>query len=146
MTLLENLFYPLYLLVYSYFYTKHKLWEFSRTYTITMTRKLKQWWSTILPISTPVYTDKCIACHRQIVCVKSVQKINYIKVSCNFNFASLICLNMHMNPPSTMNVWRGPSWSWSHGSWIYNYLCNQCLSPLILWVPISIRARCGKVC
>jgi len=23
---------------------------------------------------------------------------------------------------------RGPSWS--YGSWIYNYLCNQCLSPL----------------
>jgi hypothetical protein len=20
-----------------------------------------------------------------------------------------------------------PSWSWSYGSWIYNYLCNQCL-------------------
>jgi len=24
----------------------------------------------------------------------------------------------------------GSSWSWSHGSWIYNYLCKQCLSPL----------------
>ena len=28
----------------------------------------------------------------------------------------------------------GPSWSWSYGSWIYNYLRNQCLSPLKLWV------------
>ena len=27
-------------------------------------------------------------------------------------------------------------WSWSHGSWIYNYLCNQCLSPLKFWVRI----------
>jgi len=25
---------------------------------------------------------------------------------------------------------------WSYGSWIYNYLCNQCLSPLKLWVRI----------
>ena len=25
---------------------------------------------------------------------------------------------------------------------MYNYLCNQCLSPLMLWVQISIRARC----
>jgi hypothetical protein len=25
----------------------------------------------------------------------------------------------------------GP-WSWLYGSWIYNYLCNQCLSPLKL--------------
>ena len=22
---------------------------------------------------------------------------------------------------------RGPSWSWSCGSWMYNYLCNPCL-------------------
>jgi hypothetical protein len=39
--------------------------------------------------------------------------------------------------------WR---WSWLYGSWIYNYLCNQCLSPLTLWVPISIRARCTTLC
>ena len=29
---------------------------------------------------------------------------------------------------------------------IYNYLCNQWLSPLILWVRISIRARCKTLC
>ena len=44
----------------------------------------------------------------------------------------------------------GPSWRWSYGSWIYSYLCNQWLSPLMLWVRISIRARysslCDKVC
>jgi len=39
-----------------------------------------------------------------------------------------------------------PSWPWSYGSWIYNYLCNQCLSPPMLWVQISIRARCGTLC
>ena len=42
------------------------------------------------------------------------------------------------------------SWPWSYGSWIYDYLCNQCLSPLMLWIRISIRARfttlCDKVC
>ena len=37
-------------------------------------------------------------------------------------------------------------WPWSYGSWIYNYLCNQCLSPLMLWVQISIRARCTTLC
>ena len=30
-------------------------------------------------------------------------------------------------------------WSWSHGSWIYYYLCNQCLSPLD-------TTLCDKVC
>jgi len=24
---------------------------------------------------------------------------------------------------------QGQSWSWFYGSWIYNYLFNQCLSP-----------------
>ena len=47
-------------------------------------------------------------------------------------------------------IYLGPSWPWSYGSWIYNYLCNQCLSPLMLWVRISIRARhttlCDQVC
>ena len=37
-------------------------------------------------------------------------------------------------------------------SWIWHYLCNQCLSPLKLWVRISFIARCtwydicDKVC
>ena len=33
----------------------------------------------------------------------------------------------------------GSSWSWSYGSSIYNYLCNQCLSSLMLWVRIQLR-------
>jgi len=36
-------------------------------------------------------------------------------------------------------LWQGQSWSWSYGSWIYNYLCNQCLSPLTLWFRILLR-------
>jgi hypothetical protein len=33
----------------------------------------------------------------------------------------------------------GSSWSWSDGSWIYNYLCNQCLLPRTLWVRTALR-------
>ena len=43
-------------------------------------------------------------------------------------------------------VWEGPSWLWSYGSWIYNYLCNQCPTPLMLWVRISTRVRCTTLC
>jgi hypothetical protein len=49
----------------------------------------------------------------------------------------------------SVNKW-GPSWSF--GSWIYNYMCNQCLSPLKLWVQIQLRwgvhdtTLCDKVC
>jgi len=28
---------------------------------------------------------------------------------------------------------------WSYASWINNYLCNQCLSPITLWVRIPLR-------
>jgi hypothetical protein len=41
---------------------------------------------------------------------------------------------------------KGPSWPWSHGSWIYNYQCNRCLSTLIVWVLILIRVRCTTLC
>jgi hypothetical protein len=34
--------------------------------------------------------------------------------------------------------------SWSYGSWIYNYLCNQCRSPLKLRVRIPFMARCTR--
>ena len=47
---------------------------------------------------------------------------------------------------SVPGIKQGPSWPWSYGSWICNYLCNQCLSPLMVWVRISIRARCTTVC
>ena len=49
----------------------------------------------------------------------------------------------------TCIITQGPSWS--YGSWIYNYLCNQCLSPLT-WVWIQLRrgvldtTLCDKVC
>ena len=41
---------------------------------------------------------------------------------------------------------QGLSWLWPYGSWIYNYLCNQCLSSVMLWVRISIRAMCTTLC
>ena len=51
-----------------------------------------------------------------------------------------------------LEIWRGPLWSWSYGSLIYNYLCNQFLSPLTLWVLIQLgrgvldTTLCDKVC
>jgi len=47
--------------------------------------------------------------------------------------------------------WTMKGWLWWHGSWIYNYLCNTCLSPLT-WVQIPFRrgvldtTLCDKVC
>jgi hypothetical protein len=44
------------------------------------------------------------------------------------------------------------SLSWSSDSCFYNYLCNQCLSPLTLWVRIPLKwgvlvtTLCDKAC
>ena len=42
-----------------------------------------------------------------------------------------------------------PSWTWSYGSWIYNYLCNQCLSPLNIvsswWAEILLKVALNTI-
>jgi hypothetical protein len=40
---------------------------------------------------------------------------------------------------------KGSSWAWSYGSWIYNYLCNQCISALKLLFRTPFMARCTRV-
>ena len=36
-------------------------------------------------------------------------------------------------------IFRGPSWAWSYGNWVYNYVGNQYISPLTLWLRIALR-------
>ena len=45
----------------------------------------------------------------------------------------------HLNGMVPFLINWGLLWSWSYGSWIYNYPCNQCLLPLTLWVWIPLR-------
>jgi hypothetical protein len=54
---------------------------------------------------------------------------------------SIFTFSIIINTSKEYRLESGPSCPWSYGSWIYNYLCNQRLSPLMLWVRISIRAR-----
>jgi hypothetical protein len=49
---------------------------------------------------------------------------------------------IYQYPPTHVKTQR--SWPWSYGSWIY-YLCNQCLSPMMLWVR-NLDQRCTKLC
>jgi hypothetical protein len=56
---------------------------------------------------------------------------NYIKTSSLLK--PLICTQnvYHLWLLPYSNVMTGPSWSWLYGNWIYYYLCNQCLTPLM---------------
>ena len=64
------------------------------------------------------------------------------------NVVSLRVLCKFVNFDST----RGSCGRDRCGSWIYSYICNQCLSPLTFWVWISLRrgvldkTLCDKVC
>jgi hypothetical protein len=65
------------------------------------------------------------------------------------NFANgSIGLNSYVS--NTLQEQWGPPWS--HDIWKYNYLCNQCPSPLNIWVWILFMAwsthtiLCDKVC
>ena len=77
-----------------------------------------------------------------ILCISGCMKKNMFKINCiivsNTRLITLIL--------SIQRWW----WSWSYGSWIYNYLCNQCLSPLTLWIPfrwgVLDTTLCDKVC
>ena len=83
---------------------------------------------------------------------------NFIWLSASLIFLWVHCNSIFINTDNCFEVCVGPNldricgllllyihqgtlWSWSHGSWIYNYLCNQCLSQLMLWVPIPLMAR-----
>jgi len=55
--------------------------------------------------------------------------------------SNVTCICFVIIPVLTFIHWRGPSWSYD--SWIYNYLCNQCLSP---WRGVLDTTLCDTVC
>ena len=67
---------------------------------------------------------------------------------CLFFFDIRILITSLVSSNSSSETFQPPLWgsSWSDGSWIYNYQCNQCLSPLRLWIRIPLMARCTTLC
>jgi hypothetical protein len=61
------------------------------------------------------------------------------------NLITKKCIYVHVKTVVYFKLWYQVSlWSCSYDSWIYNYLCNQCLSPLTLWIRIPLMARCTR--
>jgi hypothetical protein len=61
--------------------------------------------------------------------VNILDHIHYILlISGDLNSHAVCQCSLH----DIFNIVVVPAWSYS--SWIYNYLCNQCLSPLKLWI------------
>jgi hypothetical protein len=65
---------------------------------------------------------------------------NHRPVILTFSLIKIECLILYTPFTSEPLLWSGPSRSYSTCSWIYNYLCNQNLSPLpviIHWQNLS---------
>jgi hypothetical protein len=77
-----------------------------------------------------------VACYRNSVSRFSINKFNtdfesYFMSVSNFRLVCLLnILLLLFIFCSKADAAQGPSWSWSYNSSIYNYLCNQCISPL----------------
>jgi hypothetical protein len=63
--------------------------------------------------------------------------IGQLVMMCSWSYYTAILIQQFM---------KGLSWPWSYGGWIHNYLCNQCLLPLMLWVRLPLRARSITLC
>ena len=73
------------------------------------------------------------------VCLESLSVHLLLHFKWEFFKTLHVCLLLYEDMHIITVVWQGLSWLWSYGSWIYNYLCNQCLSPLTLWVRTPLR-------
>jgi hypothetical protein len=77
---------------------------------------------------------------------KQYQKDTSTRIPYHFIFWKL------ENPLESYNILSFAKFNCHFSNWwdfvptIYNYLCNQCLSSLMLWVRISIGARCTTLC
>jgi hypothetical protein len=84
---------------------------------------------------------------KQKILIASLLRTNFFVLIASLlrtNFFVLISSLLRTNFFVLLQVYLGPIfegllWSWSYGSWIYNYLCNQCLLPIKLWVEIPLR-------
>ena len=71
--------------------------------------------------------------------LKSLQFVS--RVVCVGYIVNLYCLSYSFK---SLFILSYMSWSWSHGSWIYNYLCNQCLSIQITKYVIKLSVTCER--
>jgi hypothetical protein len=74
------------------------------------------------------------------ICVQCFYFIRICRNACN-----IIC-SLYWDFIYITQFRKGPLWPWSYGGWNYNYLCNQCLSPMMLRVRFLDRARCKTLC
>ena len=94
----------------------------------------------VLRVNICIYID-CVLRVNNCIYILTVWTIYYCvyTILCVSRSDMLLnAINIYTIILLSLILYMGLSWPWSFGSWIYNYLCNQCLSPLTLWVRIQL--------
>jgi hypothetical protein len=89
--------------------------------------------------------ESCVILIQNLFLLEKIVLIGFLIVLASLHHQYVLMKKLFVFLSMSM-IFPISSWPWSYGSWIYNYLCNQCLSSLMLWVQILIRARCTKLC
>ena len=143
--------------------TNKMIWYNCINLIIHRPRNHFKWWNCINLIIHRNHFKWWFSCHLSLQYVYSFEKENIENwwMSSVLNVKSLYSYYLEILHQSTeytihsdwsiVDSTQGSLWLWSHGSWICNYLCNQYLSPLKLWVRIPLRwdvldKTCNKVC
>jgi hypothetical protein len=119
------------------------------------------YWFTFLNMNNPAPPAYILSVHNCCIILELVIPVSKLLLSCNYSTKfTTTPTKVHEKTYKSDIIashilylcFLGPSWSCSYGSWIYDYLCNQCLSSLTLWVRISFRRGvldtilCDKIC
>ena len=84
----------------------------------------------------PVFLDCPVSCVPNVASVSGLSILDWRLFSRSFTWL-VIHTSIHLPVFNTYDIGA----SWWHGSWSYNCMCNQCLSPLQLWVRTLFMAR-----
>ena len=75
-------------------------------------------WHTVFKINN----DLVLPLHTECHLAKFGNNTMVLKITCRNQFIIKISIFSNINLPLSLTNTLGPSWSWSYGSWIYNYL------------------------
>ena len=135
-----------------------KISEMRHTFCMLPFPDIKIWFRCIFRITMSLFSVTLLRLEKYMIkCI--LKRVIHVLVSsitaCGVNFIKFLwdtvcqwvveCRKFSVcTPVCSTSDYSGPSWSWSYDSWIYNYLCNQCLLPLTLWVRTPFMASCTR--
>jgi hypothetical protein len=99
-------------------------------------------------ISNGNSSELCMLAYENMLACNLIWTNNKLHIFSSYQFNHILSQKLQLTHGQWMLLIKvlftittgGPSWS--YGRWIYNYICNQCLSPFKFWVRIPLISMC----